>query len=198
MRDVDVEERFPLDQHLRSEAVDVNAVVHRETFDRRRRELIEQREEERTGLLVLPAVSEEHGNINGMCEGRRIDAAHEIVRIVRSLLRLGNGVDLLSVEELVVRANRIAFVDLTLFPALTIRCGLVDDVGDPIEREAVVENAARARRRIRSANDRQRRDRDEARRMLLCDEELRDTGIGEAGHADAMSDRPNSALQPSR
>ena len=71
-----------------------------------------------------------------------------------------------------------------LLAALAGGAGVGLAVLGPLEREAVVEDAARVQRGVGVVEHRERRDRGEVRRARLRDEQLRDAGIRDADHAD--------------
>jgi hypothetical protein len=183
LRDEQLEEREQLAQHRGLVRVDVHAVVGVHAQRRHVGELVEHREEERPGLLVLPRAGEEHRHVDLVGEGRDVEAVVLGRRVVADLARLLDVVDVLAVEELVLRAHGVAAVDHASLPALAVGLGLADHVGDPRGREAVVQDAAGQHRGVGGADHRQRRDRREVRWLRRRDEQLRDAGVRQADHA---------------
>ncbi len=168
----------------------MDAVVDRHPQRRRARELVEQREEVRAGLLVLPRAREEHGHRDLVDERRRV-VAIVLRRIVElDLTRDGDVVDVLIVQELVLVAHLVAGIDLGLLPALAERLGLRDHLGDPLGREAIVEDAARQHRRRRVTDHRHRGDRREVGWLHARDEQLGDARVRQADHPDLVVHDP--------
>jgi hypothetical protein len=105
-------------------------------------------------------------------ERRRIEGSGDLVAVIRGVLGQGDDVDLLAVKELILLADGVAGVDELLLPPLPVGLGPADHVRDPLEGEAVVEDAAGPERRVRAPDDGERRDRRQARRLRARHEEL--------------------------
>ena len=146
------------------------------------------------GLLVLPLAGQERRHVDVLDERVRIEfVGHR--RVIRRVgFDLLHQVRRLAVQRLVGGARLIAFFDARVRPCLTVpgagRFGVLLALLRPRHREARVQDAARVERRRRGVDHRQRRDRREVRRLLLCREQLADPAVGDAEHAHLVAEHP--------
>ncbi len=160
-------------------------------------ELRHQRRTVAAGLLVGPLAAEEHRYLDLIDEGDRRQRVGNLCPVVVVAAGLGDQVDRLGMQVLVLLADLIAVLDPLPGPLLAggraRRLRVVDAILRPPEREAGVQDPARIERRQGVVDHRQRRDRREARRLGRADEQLADAAIGDADHADLAAEHPGLA-----
>ncbi len=158
---------------------------------RGRREVVEHRREVASGLFVLPCTGHEHRNLDLRYEHERVDLVADVGGVEGVVVDLGGEIGVLQPEELVLGAHLVAFVGLLLRPFLAVHLGLTHTFGGPRHREPGVQNSTRVESRsIAVVEHRDGRDGDQARRLGRCHEQLADSGIRDADHADLVVEDP--------
>ena len=166
------------------------AVGQREPLLGRAGELPDELGAVTAGLLVLPLAGHERRHLDLVDERHRVERVGDRRVVVRVRLDLRHQVGGFGVEHLVGRAGRVAGLDPVVRPRLprigTGRQRLVLALPRPLDREAVVEDAAGVQRRRSGVEHRQRRDGGERRRLEPCGEQLADPAVRDAHHPDLV------------
>ena len=139
----------------------------------------------KTGTLILST------NVD---RRQRVGDLRPVVVVAADLpLQVGG----LAVERLVLGAGLVALLDPLPGPRLSVlrrgRQAVLDPVLRPFDREPGVEDAARVERRLRVVDQRDRRDRGEARRLGRRGEQLADAAVGDPHHPDLVALDPRLA-----
>ena len=150
-------------------------------------------------LLVGPLAGEEGRDVDVVYEGLRRKRVGDLGDVDVVLADLRGQVHRLGVQRLVGLALRVAGLDLLVSVGLALArvrpsgfC-IVDAVEGPAVCEPGIEHPARVERRLRLIDDRKRRDRGEARGLVLGDEELADPAERDSEHADLVALHPGLA-----
>ena len=192
-RHVDLQELEPARDRVRTEGVDVGPVQHRDVDV-----LVPlQRGDEggplRSHLLVLQCADQEHGHRDvrrphlgrARVEERRRPGQ---VRTHERVEALG-----LRVQALVGQAGRVPRRDLRPRPALAAlrrRLGVRDALGDPARGEPVVVDTPGVPGRVQVVGGAQRCDGGQVRRPGSRHDELGESGVRDADHADLVVQHP--------